>query len=108
MRTKLPKFDGITVEASTLRATAHLSDRVGALRSGEEVFLILRAIVTDVTHHPNAEAMCRVHKAATLTAAMLEPAQGARLLEEALELADERFGIRNLFNLDNPAPDPDE
>lgn len=67
---------------------------------GREVFVILRAVVTDVGHGLHKEVMTRQHKAATVIAALLEPDQGGRLLEEALVLADERFGIRDLFHTD--------
>ena len=100
MKTRLPKFEGIPVEAATLRVAGALGERVGALASGEEVFIVLRAVVTDVTHGVHADVMTRQHKATTVVAALLEPEQGARLLEEALVLADERFGIRDLFHTD--------
>ena len=105
MKTRLPKFEGVPVEAATLKVAGSLAERVGALATGEELFVILRAVVTDVGHGIHAEVMTRQHKAATVVAVLLEPEQGARLLEEALVLADERFGIRDLFHTD-PDPDP--
>ena len=88
------------MEAATLKVAGSLAERVGALATGEELFVILRAVVTDVGHGIHADVMTRQHKAATVLAVLLEPEQGARLLEEALVLADERFGIRDLFHTD--------
>ena len=100
MKTRLPKFEGVPVEASTLRVSGAIDERIGALASGEELFVIMRAVVVDVAHGIHGELMTRQHKARTVTAVLLEPDQGARLLEEALVLADERFGIRDLFHTD--------
>ena len=101
MKTRLPKFEGVSVEAATLRVNGSIDERVGSLASGEELFVILRAVVVDVAHGIRAEVMTRQHKARTVNAVLLEPDQGARLLEEALVLADERFGIRDLFHTDD-------
>ena len=103
MKARLPKFEGVAVEAATLRVSGSIGERVGALASGEELFVILRAVVTDVAHGVKADVMTRQHRATTIVAVLLEPGQGARLLEEALVLADERFGIRDLFH---PGDDP--
>lgn len=100
MKTRIQKFEGAPVDGATLKVTGALGERVGQLARGEEVFVILRAVVTDVNHGIRGELLLRQHKAATVVAAMLEPDQGARLLEEALTLADERFGIRDLFHTD--------
>ena len=88
-----------------MRVNGNVDERIGALASGEELFVILRAVVTDVAHGIRGEVMTRQHKAKTVTAVLLEADQGARLLEEALVLADERFGIRDLFHTDDDQPE---
>jgi hypothetical protein len=78
--------------------TGHSDERVGALVNEEEIFLIVRAVVSNVDHGNVGNVFTRTHKVKATSAILLDAEQGARILDEAAMLADERFGIQSLFN----------
>lgn len=98
MKTQLPKFEGSGVpKAARLRLTGKSDERVGALGLGEEVYLIISGVVSNVDHGSVGNVFARTHKVKASAVVFLEREQGQRMLEEAAMLADERFGIQNLF-----------
>ena len=102
MKTTLPRFEGRPVQVGTIRLTGRTHDRVGCLAHDEEVFLIVRARVADVGHGDarvnGADLFARKHILKADAVSIVEAKDGARMLEEAIALADERFGVPNLFN----------
>lgn len=100
MKTALPKFEGQQVKAARLKLAGRSDERVGALALDEEVYLIVRGVVRKVTHGDETGIFTRTHEVKASAAILLDRDQGARILDEAAMLADERFGIRNLFNDD--------
>ena len=101
MKTTLPKFEGRQVQAGTLRVTGRSREKVGALALDEEVFLIVRGTVSQIAHSEvsidGAEIFARVHTVKANALQLVERAAGERMLDEATALADERFGVVNLF-----------
>lgn len=105
MKTTLPRFENRTPAAATLALTGKATANVGALAYGEEVFLIVRANVTKVAHGEarvnGADVFARQHTLKADACQLVELEDGKRLLAEAEALADERFGVPNLFNQDD-------
>lgn len=98
MKTQLPKFEGSGVpKAARLKLTGNSDERVGALALGEEVYLIIRGVVSNVDHGSVGNVFARTHKVKASSVVFIDREQGERMLDEAAMLADERFGIRNLF-----------
>jgi hypothetical protein len=100
---KLPKFEGEQPQAASLRLSGRSDERVGALAREEEVYLIVRAVVNKITHGDESGVLTRVHHARATTVILMERDQGERILDEATMLANEQFGIRDLFNQDGEA-----
>ena len=98
MKTTLPKFEGQQVKAARLQVRGNSDERVGALANEEEVYLIVRGVVATVDHGNVGNVFTRTHKVKATAAILLDRDQGARMLDEAAMLADERFGIQTLFN----------
>jgi hypothetical protein len=102
MKTALPKFEGRQVLAGSLRLTGKTRDKVGALALDEQVFLIVRGTVSQVAHSEvsidGATVFARVHTVKADALMLLERDAGEKMLDEATMLADERFGVVNLFN----------
>lgn len=102
MKTNLPKFEGRQVLAGTLRVTGRTREHVGALALDEQVFLIVRGTVSQVAHSEvsidGADVFARVHTVKADALQLVDRAAGERMLDEATALADERFGVVNLFN----------
>jgi hypothetical protein len=103
MKTALPKFEGQHVKAARMKISGHSDERIGALANEEEVYLIVRGVVATVDHGNVGNVLTRTHKVKATAVILLDKDQGARLLDEAAMLADERFGIQSLFNGDGPA-----
>lgn len=102
MKTKLPRFEGETPATAVVKLSGRADDRVGALARNEECFFVIKAVIANVDHGDHGGALARIHKAKVVAMFYLEADQGARLLEEAALLADERFGIRDLFHQEPP------
>jgi hypothetical protein len=109
MKTELPRFEGRKVQAATLRLTGKTRDRVGALSLDEEVFLIVRGTVSQIAHtdvvEGGADAFTRVHTLKASDIVLIEADQGAKMLDEAVMMAGERFGVRDLFHQDPGEPE---
>jgi len=107
MQTKLPMFEGREVRAAALKLTGKSDDAVGALDSGEEVFLIVRGTVEKISHEDakvgDARLFARVHTVKADRVVLVTADDGERMLEEGLMLSDDRFGVANLFT--GPGPD---
>lgn len=101
MEAKLPHFEGRKVEESALRLTGKADGQVGSLAVEEEVFLLVRASCSAVSHQDvtvgGATLFTRVHKLAATRLVLLPPADGQRMMDKGLMLADERFGLQGLF-----------
>jgi hypothetical protein len=115
MKTQLPKFEGRGVQAATLKLTGRSDERVGSLALDEEVYLIIRGVVRKIAHSDDSGIFTRSHEVKASVAIIIERDQGERILDEAAMLADERFGIQNLFtdaeagdNGSGEAPPPEE
>lgn len=97
MKTTLPKFEGQQVQAARLKLSGHSDERVGALASEEDVYLIVRGVVAHIDHGNVGDVFTRTHTVRATAAILMSADQGARILDEAAMLADERFGVQNLF-----------
>jgi hypothetical protein len=98
LKTQLPKFEGQQVKAAALKVSGRCDSRVGALGLDEEVYLVIKVVVAKISHGDQSGIFTRTHDAKAVVIVPLERASGARILDEASALADERFGIANLFN----------
>jgi hypothetical protein len=105
MKTQLPKFEGRGVQAATLKLTGRSDERVGSLALDEEVYLIIRGVVRKIAHSDDSGIFTRSHEVKASVAIIIERDQGERILDEAAMLADERFGIQNLFNIEDAEAD---
>ena len=110
MKTTLPRFENRTPAAATLALSGKATANVGALAYGEEVFLIVRANVTLVGHGEarvnGADVFARKHTLKADACQLLDADEGKRMLAEAEMLADERFGVPNLFSQGDPPAEP--
>lgn len=104
MKTDLPRFEGRNVQVGSLRLTGKVHERVGALAKDEEVFLIVKGTVTEITHGDirvnGADLYGRKHTVKASALVLIERDQGGRMLDEATMLAGERFGVVDLFHQD--------
>ena len=102
MDTELPRFEGRIVDAASLKLTGKATERVGALRDEEEVFLIVRGRVSKVSHGEatvnGADVYLREHTVKADRMTIIDPDDGERMLSEATMLADEAFGLAGLFS----------
>lgn len=105
MQTELPKFEGRDVQSSVACFSGRVNQRVGALAQDEFAIVIARVRVNGVQHKDfkavsgtGPKLFSRIHDLATTRAVLVSEEDGARLLEEAITLADEKFGIDNLFS----------
>jgi hypothetical protein len=111
VKEQLPEFEGHHPEQAALRLTGKVQERVGALGFGEEVYVVVRAIVTKVGHGTLDKVFTRIHDAKATALYLVDPKDGERWLDEAALLSDERFGIQSLFGPDGeppPPPDPND
>lgn len=103
MQEKLDLFEGRDVQISELRLLGSTHERVGQLEQGEEVLIVAKAVVSEVkfrtqrVEHGGEPAMVRSHRAGMVQFFIVPNDQGARWLDEARALADERFGIQDLL-----------
>jgi hypothetical protein len=97
MKTKLGNFEGRKVEAGALKLGGTVSDRVGHLELDEPVFMIIKGTVSNVSHGDVKETFTRLHKVRASAMVILEAEDGERMLDEAQMIADDRFGVENLF-----------
>lgn len=97
MHKKLGIFEGKLVEVAELKITGGSDDRVGTLDYGEQIFFVGKATVSKITHEDKKTGFSRIHTATASAMVLLEKEDGERMLGEGQMLADERFGIANLF-----------
>lgn len=97
MNIKLPAFEGRVPAAALVKLTGGADDRVGALNIGEEVFFVVKATVVGVTHGDVKDTFTRQHKVQATRLVLVEREDGERILAEATAMADDRFGVANLF-----------
>jgi hypothetical protein len=97
MKSHPPAFEGLDIAATSLKLTGKTGVRVGALDMGEPVYLMVKAYITRIGHADEGGLFTRSHDAKTADIAIVDADTGARMLDEALALSDERFGIRSLF-----------
>lgn len=94
---KLGSFEGRKVDAGAMKLSGSTSDRVGHLEMGEQIFLVVKGTVAGILHSDVKDIFTRTHKIAASALVILEPEVGRRMLDEGQMIADERFGIENLF-----------
>lgn len=105
MQTELPSFEDRDVQAAVARFSGKVTERVGAMHDGEFAILIAKVRVNKIQHadfKPKTGAnspslYSRIHDMGVTKSVIITEAEGGRLLEEALTMADEKFGISNLF-----------
>jgi hypothetical protein len=108
MKPAPPPFEGTEVTTCTLRLSGRLSERVGALDLDEDLYLLVRAVVTSIEHvEADTGTIERRHKAKAVAIVPYDAVAGAALLTEATAEADRRFGIVTLFTPGNE-PEPSE
>jgi len=56
-----------------------------------------KASVAKITHGDLKTVFTRLHKATATEVVLIERADGQRMLDEAQAMADDRFGLANLF-----------
>jgi hypothetical protein len=116
MDTSLGKFEGHKVEAARLSLTKAQTTQVGKIADGELVYFMGMAKVSKISHGRitigNGELYARLQEGGVSRLVVLDAADGERMLDEAIMLADEKFGVRDLFHQEPdeppaPADDPD-
>lgn len=112
MKTTMPTFEGRAVHAGALKLTGKADERIGSLDYDEEVYLLVRARITKVSHEEVTKdgvgLFARIHTANARSLVIVDPNDGERMLDEAAMLADERFGVASLFGGgDGPRADPE-
>ncbi|MDE2101510.1 MAG: hypothetical protein KGL39_29970 [Patescibacteria group bacterium] len=100
MKTTLPRFEGTLPSGAVLKLSGGTEDRVGALALGEEVYIVCKGTVTGITHQNVKDVFTRLHTVQPSALVLLERSDGERMLTEGQLLADERFGVDNLFKGD--------
>lgn len=100
MQEKLDGFGGRDVQVGELRVLGSSDELVGQLDPDEELFVVGKAVVTEITHGEKGgrddRAYTRTHRAHLVRFFALPPDQGKKLLEQAKVAADERFGVQGL------------
>lgn len=97
MKTTLPLFESAPVAASTLRLAGKSEERVGSMDVGEEVFLVVKAYVSGVGHETTEIGLERRHTIKAEEIILISREDGARFLDEAHALSDDRFGLQHMF-----------
>jgi len=106
MRPDLRKFEGLKVEGAALRVTGKIAERIGELAKGEVVYFVGVGPVTEVAFKEVDDALVRFHVIKATSVVLIERKDGERMLTEGSMLADERFGVQNLFSGgDGESPD---
>lgn len=103
MNNQLGTFEGRKVESSALKLSGSVADRIGHLDLEEQVFIIVKGTVAGVLHGDVKDVFTRTHKVSASALVILDPGDGERMLDEAQMIADERFGVENLFRQANDA-----
>jgi hypothetical protein len=98
MKTQLPKIEGQPVHGAILKVSGQISEYVGALAKGEDVYFVGRGPVGALTFKDVDGALVRLHVVKASSLVVLERKDGERMLTEGAMLSDERFGIQTLFN----------
>lgn len=98
MNTSLPLFEDTPVAASDMRVSGRSTERVGSLDIGEEVFLVVKAHVAGVGHEATDIGLVRRHKLVAEEMLLISADDGARFLDEARALSDDRFGLQAMFD----------
>ena len=107
MKTQLPLFEGKEPRVATMKVSGATEDRVGCLALEEEVYFVGKGTVAGVSHQDVKHQFTRVHKVTPSAIVIIERGDGERMLNEAQMMADERFGVQNLFQPGDPR-DPAE
>ena len=107
MEEQLGAFEGEPVQASVIRLTGSSGDRVGHLDRGEEVYFVGKARISGISHHDVREVFTRDHAAPVISLLLIRREDGARMLDEAEALADDRFGVSALFRDAHGTVNPD-
>lgn len=111
MNTQLPSFEGTPVQASNLKLTGSAELNIGALAHDEECYLVVQGTVEKVTHGDgksgDAVVFTRSHTVKASRVVLVTADDGQRMLDEALMLADERFGIQTIFGSSGLGVDPE-
>lgn len=97
MKPHLPKFEGREVDASSLKISGSTEDHVGALHQEEVVYTVTKAVVSGVDHRFVKDIYTRAHKATPVAMVVVDEATGEKMLEQAYEAAEARFGVKGLF-----------
>jgi hypothetical protein len=98
MKAAVPRFEGMPVHGAVVKLTGKATEKVGSLAYDEEVYFVVRGVVAKVAHGPDEGVFTRIHEVKASALVMVDGQAGERMLDEARMLADERFGIRNLFD----------
>lgn len=106
MKTQLPKFEGEQPKAARLKISGRSDERVGAMARNEEFYIVARCAVAKIIHGDDGGVLTRTHDAKAAVIVVIDRATGARLLDEAVMLANDRFGIRDLFTANPPEEPP--
>lgn len=114
MNKELGEFEGKQVRQAVATFSGRVGANVGAFSQGEAAIIIAKVEASEINHKDfkagtgkdSARLFSRVQKFTTTRAVVVDEATGARLLEEAIQLGDEQFGIQSLFS--EVASPPDE
>ena len=97
----LPQFEGRQPLGAQVRLTGSSDQHVGALEMDETVYVLVRGHVTRVTHQDGkingAEVFVRNHTVKASQVVLLDPEDGARMLDEAALLSEDAFGLAQMF-----------
>lgn len=90
-------FEGLEVEAATLNlGTVKVKKAVGHREIGEEVYLVIKAQIADVTHGDTKIdgdiEFTRIHKADVYSVAVLGEIAGRVLFEDAKKIQEAEWG----------------
>lgn len=101
MDTNLGKFEGRAVQVGVANVNGKIDEAVGKLSEGEFAFVFAKVKVNTIkfgdVKKGKATLFARIHDMSTTRMVLLDEDHGARLLEEAIEMADETFGIQSLL-----------
>lgn len=102
MDSDLGSFEGRPVQIGTATISASTHARVGKIDGNEEVIVICKARPKDVAFGDvtvaKTKLFARKHALGGSRMIVLPFEEGVRLLEEAITLADDTFGIQSLLS----------
>jgi hypothetical protein len=93
----LGTFEGRKVQVAELRIRGGSGERIGTMDYEEEFYFVGKAVVSKITHGDVKEKFTRTHVATTSALVIIDREDGEQMLTEASMMADERFGVANLF-----------